>query len=147
MPRTPINYQNTIIYVIKCRDDTITEEYIGSTTNFIERKCKHKSTCNNEKDKSYNELKYKFIRLNGGWDNWIMIELEKFSCSDKNEAHKREEEIRVERKAKLNMIKAFGAETKKGYQTLYRKEHKIQMKQWYEKNKEQYKNYYEAKQR
>jgi len=162
MGRTATDYSKNVIYVIKCKNDNITEEYIGSTTNFNERKSKHKTCCNNEKDKSYNQLKYKFIRLNGGWDNWIMIELEKFKCNDKREAEKREEEIRVERKAKLNMIKAFGAETKEEYikkyreenkdkikeqKKIYKKEHKIeikeQRKQYNEENKDKIKNYCE----
>jgi predicted GIY-YIG superfamily endonuclease len=54
MPRFPTDYSRTIIYVIKCKDDNITEEYIGSTTDFIKRKCCHKGACNNEKNKDYN---------------------------------------------------------------------------------------------
>lgn len=125
MGRKPTNYQNTIIYVIKCRDDNITEEYIGSTTNFNERKCHHKINCNNEKSIKYNLKIYKFIRDNGGWDNWIMLEVLKYPCNDKNEARMKEEEIRVDRKAKLNSHKAFGAETREEY-----------LKQWYEENKD-----------
>jgi len=132
MPRIKTDYSKTIIYVIKCKDDNITEEYIGSTTDFIKRKCAHKSSCNNEKNKHYNFKIYKFIRENGGWINWIMLEVEKYPCQDKNEAHKREEEIRIDRKAKLNMKKAFGAETKEEYN-----------KNYYEENKEYYKKYYE----
>lgn len=143
MPRTPINYQNTIIYVIKCKDDNITEEYIGSTTNFNERKCQHKTTCNNEKDKSYNELKYQVIRNNGGWTNWIMLEVLKYPCNDKNEARMKEEEIRVERNAKLNSYKAFGAETKAEYLKQYQEEHKTEIseyqKQWYQEHKDEIK--------
>lgn len=146
MGRKTTNYQNTIIYVIKCRDDNIQEEYIGSTTNFNERKCAHKTCCNNEKGKSYNQLKYKFIRENGGWDNWIMLELEKYPCNDNREAERREEEIRVERKTKLNSQKAFvGAETKREYDKLYREEHKEELqekhKQYYQTHKEDKKEY------
>ena len=28
--------------------------------------------------------------MNGGWENWSMIEIEKFTCDDSREAHKRE---------------------------------------------------------
>ena len=126
MPRKPTDYSRTVIYVIKCKDDNITEEYIGSTTNFTKRKCQHKNACNNEKNKTYNELKYKFIRDNGGWDNWLMLEVLKYPCQDANEARMKEEEIRVERKAKLNSNKAFYAGTKEEYD-----------KQRYEANKDE----------
>ena len=143
MPRTKTDYSRTIIYVIKCKDDNITEEYIGSTTHFIERKCAHKICCNNDNDKNktYNYKIYKFIRDNGGWDNWIMLEIEKYPCQDKNEAHKREEEIRIDRKSKLNSIKAFGAETIKEYHKIYHQEHKDKIKEqkikYYEEHKEE----------
>lgn len=127
MPRKATDYSKTVIYVIKCKDDNITEEYIGSTTDFTKRKYQHKSNCYYEKGKSYNQLKYKFIRDNGGWDNWIMLEVEKYPCNDKREAEKREEEIRIDRKAKLNSHKAFGAETREEYQKLYREENKEEL--------------------
>jgi predicted GIY-YIG superfamily endonuclease len=127
------DYSKNIIYVIKCKDDNITEEYIGSTTNFRHRKFQHKSSCNNKKSIEYNQIKYNFIRENGGWDNWIMLEIEKYPCQDKREAEKKEEEIRIERKAKLNMIKAFGAKTKEEYQKIWRNDHPNHKKEEYEK--------------
>jgi len=108
MPIT--DYSKTVIYVIKCKDDNITEEYIGSTTNFRSRKNHHKSCCNNENDKHHNYNIYQFIRANGGFENWIMIQLEEYPCKNKREAERREEEVRLERKATLNMIRAFRTE-------------------------------------
>jgi len=141
MPKLPIDYSKTVIYCIKCKDDNITEEYIGSTTDFIKRKYQHKTSCNNEKSKEYNQLKYKIIRENGGWDNWIMIELEKYSCNDKRESEKREEDIRIERKASLNMKKAFTTEEQiKEYLKEYREQNKGKIKEY---NKEYKKKYYE----
>jgi hypothetical protein len=85
------NYQNTIIYKIVCDDLNVKDLYVGSTTNFIQRKQKHKNTCNYEKNKySYNYKVYKIIRDNGNWDNWSMLEIEKYPCNDKNEARTRE---------------------------------------------------------
>jgi len=145
---TSTDYSKVVIYVIKCLDEKITEEYIGSTTDFIKRKYQHKSNCNNEKSKEYNQLKYKIIRENGGYDNWTMIELEKYPCNDKREAEKKEEDIRVERNASLNMIKAFGGETKEEYLKKYREQNKDKMKEYYkeyrEVNKYQIKEYREA---
>ena len=53
-----VDYSNTIIYKIYCKDECITDIYVGHTTNFIQRKSGHKAACNNEK----NDLKiYKII--------------------------------------------------------------------------------------
>jgi len=123
MPAT--DYSKTIIYVIKCRDDNITEEYVGSTTNFRSRKSDHKTNSNNGTRSRYNLKIYQFIRANGGWDNFIMIQLEEFPCKNRREAEKREEEVRVERKAQLNSHRAFATEDdKKDQQKIWRRENK-----------------------
>jgi predicted GIY-YIG superfamily endonuclease len=76
-----VNYNNSIIYKLCCKDPEITEIYVGSTTNFYRRKQKHKSTCNNSNDKGYNLNIYQFIRDNGGWENWQMVEVERYKCN------------------------------------------------------------------
>ncbi len=63
------------IYKLCCKDPNIKDCYIGSTTNFILRNYQHKHATNNEKGKQYNQLIYKCIRQNGGWDNWKMCKL------------------------------------------------------------------------
>jgi hypothetical protein len=90
MPKKEMDYSKTIIYKIVCNDLNITKLYVGHTTNFIQRKWKHKNNCTNNNSKCYNYKIYQFIRANGGWDNWSMIEIEKFSCNDINEATARE---------------------------------------------------------
>jgi hypothetical protein len=85
-----MDYSKTIIYKIVCNDLNIKEVYVGSTVNFTRRKCQHKSSCNDISSKEYNQPKYKYIRDNGGWENWSMYEVEKYPCNDKNEAHTRE---------------------------------------------------------
>jgi hypothetical protein len=67
-----------------------------------EEKQSHKKDCNNQNDKNYNIKLYKMIRDNGGWENWRMIEIEKFPCNDKREAEYREEYYRKTLKAELN---------------------------------------------
>ena len=42
MPKDTIDYSNTIIYKIYCNDSSVTDIYIGHTTNFIKRKYQHK---------------------------------------------------------------------------------------------------------
>ena len=80
MPRLPIAYSNTVIYKIVSNDLNITECYVGHTTDFVRRKAAHKSACTNEKGKTYDFKVYKTIREIGGWDNWSMIEIEKYPC-------------------------------------------------------------------
>ena len=85
-----VNYKNGIVYKLCCKNTEIKDEYIGSTTNFRRRKWEHKSSCNNEESNKHGYYVYQFIRENGGWDNWDMIELEKYSATDKQDLHKRE---------------------------------------------------------
>ena len=103
MPKKDINYSKTIIYKIVCNDLNITDVYVGHTTNFIKRKAKHKSNCNNINSKAYNLKIYNTIRNNGGFENWSMIEIEKFQdCNDINEASARERYYYELLNAKLN---------------------------------------------
>jgi hypothetical protein len=104
MPRTNINYSNTSIYKLCCKDLNITELYVGSTTDMRRRKNQHKTTCNNETSKFYNFKVNQFIRNNGGWDNWDMIEVEKYNAIDGNDAKKRERYYIETLKATLNVI-------------------------------------------
>jgi hypothetical protein len=90
MPPQKVDYSKTIIYKICCNDLLITDVYVGHTTEFIKRKYCHKNNCNNPNIKSYNLKVYQIIRANGGWDNWTMVEIEKYSCKDGNEAGARE---------------------------------------------------------
>lgn len=62
-----------IIYKICC--DQCDYKYIGYTKNFIQRRSYHKKNTTTENNKSENIL-YKTINLNGGWDNWRMVPLE-----------------------------------------------------------------------
>jgi hypothetical protein len=133
MPRTPIDYSKTIIYKLVKNDDYDNANvYVGSTTDFRKRKNQHKRNCNNEKGKEYNEKKYLYIRENGGWDNWNVIEIQKYPCNDGNEARAREEYWRCHFNSQLNMVRAYRTEEQK-------KEHYVQNK---DKILEQKKEYY-----
>ena len=88
MPHIAVNYNNTKIYIIRCKNKVVKDFYIGHSVDFTNRKSVHK---NHSKNPKTNQKKiYKIINENGGWDNWEMIELEKYPCSDANEARKRE---------------------------------------------------------
>jgi hypothetical protein len=90
MPQKEIDYLNTIIYKIVCNELSVIDIYVGHTTDFIKRKYSHKTRCNNIDDKRHFLKLYKYMRDNGGWDNFTMIEIEKYPCKDGNEARARE---------------------------------------------------------
>jgi hypothetical protein len=121
MPKKTIDYSKTIIYKLVHNEDYDNANiYIGSTTDFVKRKYSHKISCNNEKDKSYNHKKYPYIRENGGWNEWNMIEIEKFPCNDGNETRAREEYWRSHFNAQLNMTRPYiTEEQRKQYQKEY----------------------------
>jgi predicted GIY-YIG superfamily endonuclease len=54
MPKTEIDYKNTIIYKISCLDPKISELYVGFTTNFVQKKYNHKNNCTNHLSSNYN---------------------------------------------------------------------------------------------
>ena len=70
------------IYKIYCKDNKITDCYVGSTDNFKDRCKKHNTYCYNENSKDYNYKVYKFIRANGGMTNWIIEKI--INCDEDN---------------------------------------------------------------
>jgi len=139
MPKVSINYSNTIIYKLVHFYDLNDENiYVGHTTNIVQRKYKHKSSCGNPNDKEYNLKVYKFIRENGGWDQWNMILIEKYPCNIVNEAIARERYWKKELNATLNTVEP-GRTVKEWCEDNkeYLKEHK---KKYYQNNIEYFKN-------
>ena len=134
MTKTKIDYSKGLIYKIVCNDLECKDIYVGSTTNFRQRKTIHKCSCNNENSKGYNIKIYKIIRDNGGWDNWDMIEIEKYPCNDGNELRARERVKYEELQGNMNCnIPNRGIIE---YQKKYKKKHN---KEYYENNKEKIK--------
>ena len=144
MPKTAIDHSNTIIYKLVHKEDyDNVNVYIGSTTDFIRRKNSHKNCCNNEKRKEYNEKKYKYIRDNGGWEEWNMIEVEKFPCNDKREAEAREEYWRCHFNSQLNTKRAYRTEEQRKEIDKERKREYREHHEYREYQKEYQKQYYE----
>lgn len=144
MPRTPVDYSRIVIYKIVCNDLSITELYVGSTTDFTRRKSEHKYACKTENSKIYST-----IRANGNWENWSMVEIEKFPCVDGNEARSRERHWMEELNAKLNMYRPIiSADDRIKYTKEYNDTHKEQIKErcaeYNETHKEQKADYYET---
>jgi predicted GIY-YIG superfamily endonuclease len=90
MPRKMIDYSKTIMYKIVSKDLDNNYIYVGSTTDFAKRKSAHKSNCINENDSHYKIKVYEMIRENGGWNEFEMIEIEKYPCNDSNKSSARE---------------------------------------------------------
>jgi hypothetical protein len=104
MPKTEIDYSNTIIYKITCKDPIIQDVYVGHTTNFVQRKHAHKQSCVNVKAPNHACKLYAIIREHGGWKNWIMEIVHFFTCNNQYEARTKEQEYFVLLKATLNSI-------------------------------------------
>jgi len=159
------NYNNSIIYKLLRKDDFDNLNiYIGSTCNFRNRKCRHKYNTINEKSKNYYMDLYTYIRNNGSFDEWTMIQIENFKCNTKKELEARERywvELlkpklnsripnRTLKECKLDNIERYKEynkkyseehkEEKKEYDKKYNEEHKEKIKErkqkYYEKNKE-----------
>ena len=156
-----VNYNEAVVYKLCCKDVTIKEEYVGSTCCFKKRKSQHKTSCNNENMKEYKIYVYQFIRENGGFENWDMIQIEKCSVKTKRELEMRERFYIESLGASLN--KKTPTRTRKEYREahkehiaekgkVYREANKEHIadhdKKYYEANKEQFaergKVYYEA---
>jgi len=72
------DYSQSIIYFIRHKINNELPFYIGSAYDFEYRQGNHISKCNNITDRDHNLQVYKFIRQNGGWDEWEMIIHEKY---------------------------------------------------------------------
>jgi hypothetical protein len=151
-----IDYNNTIIYKIIHKDNVETEIYIGHTTDFTKRKSSHKSTCYNYsgKNKHSHYRVYEYIRNNGGWNDFIMSEVEKYPCNTKTEAREKEQYWTNFYNSTLNNKKAYSTqdEIKEYYlqyakqkeniekrqerDKIYNKKRTGYFKEWYKNNKE-----------
>ena len=128
------NYNKCYIYKICCKDPTITDCYIGSTTNIIRRRSDHKSSCTCISNRAYNRYVYTFIRNNGGWENWTMTLLEEFSCETKMQQLKKERDFIEQLKPTLNKAVPANHQTGdvydvKEYKATYRKENVDKIKE------------------
>jgi hypothetical protein len=159
-----------IYYKIVCKDENIKDCYVGKTTNFKRRIWNHKSDCYNQSRKCYNLNLYKFIRENGGINNWNFIEIEKGEYDNKDSAFRerywfenlnatlnsvipsrtKKENNKEYSKNNKEILKEYQNEYRKNnkeilkeYQNEYRKNNKEYQIEYYENNKEYFKEYYE----
>ena len=94
------------IYALSCIDCP-NDIYVGSSKDVEYRMKKHKSACNNVKEKNrYNLKVYQFIREHGGWEKWQYHIIEEFDVYDKKELKKREDYWMLELNSTLNSCRA-----------------------------------------
>ena len=122
------------IYKICCKNVDVTGCYVGSSKDIKQRINKHKSMCNNQNSPRYNLKIYQTIRANGGWENYKLIVLEEMINTTTSEATIREEEVRVELNASLNMVRASTGFGYIGLTILESNRERIKI--WREQNKE-----------
>ena len=130
-----VNYQNSLIYKIYCKDENIKECYIGSTTNFQKRKSRHKSYC---QTMTNNSKLYNFINSNGGFNNFEFEIIAHVPCNSIKELRKIEGEYILKNNSSLNM-KVAGrtrAETDKAYRENNVEKIRIKKKNNYNRKKE-----------
>jgi hypothetical protein len=120
--------KNGIIYKIVCNDENINNIYIGSTYNFAFRKSHHKYNCNNEND----IYLYRFIRENGGWNNWSIFIIRKYENINKIKLRKKERKYINKLNATLNQ--SIPSRTKKEYNKVYRRDNNAYIKEKIECN-------------
>lgn len=142
------------VYKLCIKDGSLDDCYIGSTTNIKVRKNTHKCNCNNKNRPAYNFKVYRFIRDNGGFDNWTIHRLEQVEFIDKIDLYKRERYWIETLKPSLNSQlpnrtkKEYNEKNKekmKEYNKKYHKENKDYLiqkaKEYYEQNKDNKKEY------
>jgi hypothetical protein len=137
--------KNYTMYKILPKNAALEYCYIGHTNNFAFRKQQHRSPCIETSHSKAHIKLYETIRNNGGWDDWEMIELEKFNNKTKLEARIREQELIKEHNANLNMLSAYITEderqaNKKAITEKFREENKEYLAQQTKKYKEEHKD-------
>ena len=113
MPSKPIDYSKTHFYKIVCKDTSITDCYVGHTTDFTKRKNHHKANCYNQNSKNFSNYVYHFFRENGGWNNFDMVVINIQKCESSLEARKIEREHIEELQATLNRYVPYKTEEEK----------------------------------
>jgi len=134
------NFTKSIIYHIR---DIESKEivYVGSTTNFPQRKSAHKYSYNHEEAIHFTYPIYCHIRNNGGFNCFEIIPIKSLKLENKTQLLIVEQEEIDKHCTLVNRNKAhMTIEERKEHDKQYREEHKEEfkkyLKQYYQKNKE-----------
>ena len=82
---------NIIIYKVSCKDPQIRHCYIDTTKNIYKTRYLYKQKLVTNKMDFLTD----FIRTNGGWDNWEIIQLEKYDSITKSELDEKVKQWRI----------------------------------------------------
>lgn len=137
------NYSKSLIYKLCCNDLQVKDIYIGSTLSFKHRKNSHKSDCCNPKSVKYNLKVYKFIRDNGGFENWSMVLVEQYEATSQLHLEQRERYWLETLQATLN--KNIPSRTAMEYRQDHIEHKNEKSKQHYEENNEKINEYKKKK--
>ena len=77
-----LDYSQTCIYEIVCKNENVATKFIGYTTNFTQRKYHHKRNILSNN----NNAMYNVISENGGFENWNIRKLHVYKCENVNDA-------------------------------------------------------------
>jgi len=145
------DFGKSVIYHIR---DMESKEvvYVGSTTNFSQRKAAHKYDCNHEEAIQFTYPIYCHIRNNGGYDCFEIIPIKSLKLENKTQLLISEQEEIDKHRTLVNRQKAYitikerkehvKQYNKKMYENnpekfkKYREEHKEEQKKYYQENKE-----------
>jgi len=127
-----------IVYKIYCKDSSITEFYVGSSCDLQKRKYTHKYNCSNNNSPYYNLKVYRYIRNNGGYDNWEFEILLQVEVENKEELRSN-----YEAKYQLDLKPSLNSQTEGRTPKEWRENNKEKIKQYYKDNKEEIKQYYQ----
>ena len=126
------------IYIIKSKEQSLHDFYIGSTEDMRNRKHKHKYDCYSKNGPKYNYKLYKFIRANGGWENFEMIQIASVWDKATKTLFQIEQDYIDQYKPNLNTLRAYRSEE---CDKQHRENNKEYYKEWRDKNKEYHKEY------
>ena len=112
MPKIATNWETTEVsfYKFVCKNPDILYSYVGHTTSFRHRKAEHKSNCTKLDNRHYNLPVYVFMREQGGWENWDMVQIHSQICKDVLHARQIENELIEQQQFKLNAKRAYISE-------------------------------------
>jgi hypothetical protein len=87
MPSSKIDYSKTLIIKIESKDLKNKDFFLDYCQGLTNKLHLLKKQSNDEKHKKYNSIMNKYIRDNGGWDNFNVIILEEYTeCKNSNDA-------------------------------------------------------------
>jgi len=92
-------------YIYKIYSKDKPDFYIGSTNDYSRRKSQHKKNCYNRVSKKYHFRLYRFIRENGGFDNFEFELLYEFECETFRDGRLKELEFVEKLNPSLNKIR------------------------------------------